>query len=218
MFTVHTPDLPGHGRNHEDPDRLTLARYATWLTDFIKSLNEPVILAGHSMAGLVISQAAENRPDLIQRLVYLSAYLPGNRQSLFDLIAANHQAIDPAPIESIMTMSQDNRRCGIPAEQIKSLFYNRCPPSRSHLIPSEFPEEAALPLSGKVRLTPENYGRIPRTYISCLDDQVIPVTHQRQMLRTIHCDEMIQLDADHSPFLSCPDMLAALLKAIADKV
>jgi len=41
------------------------------------------------------------------------------------------------------------------------------------------------------------------------------VAHQRNMLTRQACDEMIQLDADHSPFYSCPDTLAAVLHSIS---
>jgi hypothetical protein len=33
------------------------------------------------------------------------------------------------------------------------------------------------------------------------------------MIRQQPCDEMIQLDADHSPFLCCPEQLASVLSS-----
>jgi hypothetical protein len=33
------------------------------------------------------------------------------------------------------------------------------------------------------------------------------------MLKNQACDEMVQLDSDHSPFLSCPELLAKVLNS-----
>jgi len=205
---IHTPDLPGHGSNPLDLSEISLKRYVSSLAVFIQQLQKPVGLVGHSMAGMVISQVAELIPESIERLVYLAAYLPRNGQSLFDLIESNHATGVTAPVETVMTMTADKRQCGIPADRIASLFYNRCP---SEIIPKTFPKQATLPLSGKVRLSGSRFGKLPKSYICCLDDCVIPIAHQRYMLTQQSCDEMIQLDADHSPFLSCPEVLAAIL-------
>ena len=167
------------------------------------------------MSGMVISQAAEEVPGKIRRLVYLSAYLPRDRQSVFDLIAENRGAEPPAPIELAMQMSEDKRTCSIDPALIRTLFYNGCPEQDMHVVPATFPEQATLPLAGKVSLSSGRFGVVPKSYVCCLDDQVIPIRHQRAMLKRQPCDEMIQLDADHSPFLSCPDTLAQILHSIS---
>lgn len=43
-----------------------------------------VVLVGHSYAGLVVHQAADRRPDLVDHLVLLDAWLASDRRSLFD--------------------------------------------------------------------------------------------------------------------------------------
>ena len=108
-----------------------------------------VILVGHSMSGMVISQVAEKLPHKIERLIYLSAYLPRHQQSLFDLIASNSAASKPAPIEKAMQLSADKRSCLIAPEKIAPLFYNRCPEDKRNQLPKSFPAQAVLPLIGK---------------------------------------------------------------------
>ncbi len=211
---VQAPDLPGHGENKVDLSRISLNLYSRYLSHLIDKYNK-VILVGHSMSGMVISQVAETLPHKIQRLVYLSAYLPRHQQSLFDLISSNAAASKPAAIEKAMQLSDDKRSCTIAAEKITPLFYNRCPESQRLQIPKSFPAQAVLPLSAKVSLSDANFGKLAKTYVCCLDDQVIPIAHQRQMIKQQHCDEMIQLDADHSPFLSCPEQLASVLHSSA---
>ena len=164
------------------------------------------------MAGMVISQVAEEIADKLERLVYLSAYLPENGQSLFSLIAVNRDNVGEAPIEKLMSVSTNTATCSIPDQSIQELFYN-CSPLA--LIPEHFPEQAALPFSGKVSLSEERFGRVKKTYICCLDDQVIPISHQRHMLKKQACHEMVQLDSDHSPFVSCPDLLGSILCSVS---
>ena len=210
--TVHTPDLPGHGQNPADMDSINLKKYSSYISQLIDNIDDEVVLVGHSMSGMVVSQVAEERPGRLARLVYLSAYLPRDGQSLFDLIACNReQDAAPAPIELAMRMSADKRSCSIPPPAIRALFYNCCPESEAGSIPEQLPPQATLPLSGKVRLSAAGFGSVRKTYICCLADQVIPIKHQRRMLTRQPCDEMIQLDTDHSPFLSCPQTLAAVL-------
>jgi pimeloyl-ACP methyl ester carboxylesterase len=212
---VLCPNLPGHGENKTELGKITLNKYSRYITQYIDNIDKNVILVGHSMSGMVISQVAENAPGNIQRLVYLSAYLPVSGQSLFDLISDNSAADKPAFIENAMLMSQDKRTCTIAPDDISRLFYNRCPENARKQIPAVFPAQASLPLSGKVTLTEGRFGQTPKTYICCLDDQVIPINHQRHMMKQQACDEMIQLDADHSPFLTSPELLASILHSIS---
>lgn len=209
--SVQAPDLPGHGSNSADASTISLNKYSSYISQIIDNYDNKVVLVGHSMSGMVISQVAENIPRKIERLVYLSAYIPRHQQSLFDLIASNAAASEPAPIEDAMQLSADKRSCTIADNTIAPLFYNRCPDTHRDQIPRSFPAQPVLPLSGRVKLSAENFGQIPKTYICCLDDQVIPIAHQRHMIKQQHCDEMIQLDADHSPFLSCAQQLASVL-------
>ena len=212
---VLCPNLPGHGENQADTGKMTLGKYSDYITQYIDNIDKNVILVGHSMSGMVISQVAESTPSKIERLIYLSAYLPVNGQSLFDLISINSAADKPALIENAMQMSPDKRSCTIAPDDISRLFYNRCTGNARKQIPAKLPAQATLPLSGKVTLTESRYGQIPKTYICCLDDQVIPVNHQRHMMKQQACDEMVQLDADHSPFLSSPELLASVLHSIS---
>jgi pimeloyl-ACP methyl ester carboxylesterase len=47
---------------------------------------DPVILVGHSYAGMIISGAAETHPTRVQRLVFLDAFIPEDGQSVLDLL------------------------------------------------------------------------------------------------------------------------------------
>jgi pimeloyl-ACP methyl ester carboxylesterase len=99
-------DLPGHGlrarfplsylERPSDPDRfaakpsplaqLSAHDYADEVTATISELSErmpgrQIVLAGHSFAGLTLSRVGEAIPQLISRVVYISAVMPAPGKS-----------------------------------------------------------------------------------------------------------------------------------------
>jgi hypothetical protein len=74
--------------------------------------------------------------------------------------------------------------------------------------------EPTVPLATPVKLTDANFGRVPRVYVECLRDRAGPISLQRKMQAASPCQRVLALDTDHSPFLSRPDELAALLAGL----
>ena len=64
-------------------------------------------------------------------------------------------------------------------------------------------------------MTEERWGRLPRAFIECSDDQALRLPTQRQMQAALPCDPVITLESDHSPFLHMPDAVADALETIA---
>ena len=52
---------------------------------------------------------------------------------------------------------------------------------------------------------------MPRVYIECLHDKVIPLALQRQMHSKLPCQKVVSIDSDHSPFFSAPQKLTEIL-------
>ena len=55
------------------------------MCDVLASRPEPAVLVGHSMGGVVITQAPADCPDRVASLVFVCAFMPANGQSLLDL-------------------------------------------------------------------------------------------------------------------------------------
>jgi pimeloyl-ACP methyl ester carboxylesterase len=72
---VEILDLPEYGQDKTLLREITLATYTKRVCETLDAQAEPVILVGHSMAGIVITQVAEERPEKIKTLVYLTAFL-----------------------------------------------------------------------------------------------------------------------------------------------
>jgi pimeloyl-ACP methyl ester carboxylesterase len=82
---AHPVDLPGNNGNPKDRAKVTLQSYVDAVVGYIEEHNlRNVLLAGHSMAGLVMPGVVAKIPDRIKRVVFVSAMVPEDGKSVFD--------------------------------------------------------------------------------------------------------------------------------------
>jgi hypothetical protein len=70
------------------------------------------------------------------------------------------------------------------------------------------------PLVAPVTWTPDRWGRIPRAYIGCTQDQAIAFERQRAGAEAMAGTEFVVLEASHSPFFSMPGKLVDALESL----
>jgi pimeloyl-ACP methyl ester carboxylesterase len=85
---VHTPTLTGLGeRAHLIHRDIGLAAHVEDVVNVLEFEDlRRVILVGNSSGGMVITGVAERAPERIAQLIYLDAFVPGDGQSLLDLL------------------------------------------------------------------------------------------------------------------------------------
>lgn len=207
---VLAPDLPGHGDDPTPAAEVTLRACADAVRGVVESAGEPVVLVGHSFGGVVITQVAELVPERIAGLVYLSAYLPGNRGSLSRLAALEKDN----PVSLGLVRTPDGQALLLERTTVPELFYAGCPAEDVALALRLLRAEPVTPLVTPVAITEARAGRVPRAYIECLDDRAIPLWLQRQMQAARPCAPVLSLSTGHSPFFAAPGELAALLNSM----
>lgn len=207
---VYAPDLPGHGNDKTPLKNITLKSYLDCVTAILEACQEKVILVGHSMAGIIISQLAEYLPEKIKQLIYIAAFLPRNGESMFDV--AKLQA--PSRFVKKMEVIPRKNAFGFPVEMIKDFAYHLCDNHLVESIKARLCIDPLLPCNTALKLSEENFGRIPRMYVKCLQDKAILIETQQKMLALMPCQE-ITLDSDHSPFYSDPEGLVEILEKTA---
>lgn len=203
---VLTFDLPGRGQQ-SILTGIQLATHVDALLQLINTCHQPVTLVGHSMAGIVISQAAEYCPHLIDTLIYIAAFLPRNNDSLVKLAS---QFTQPG-LSTEIKIDQTNNAISLAASpQIKALLFNQCKTEDISFALSQLQNEPMQPFFDKVRLSAKKFGSVKKWYVECIHDLSISLTDQRRMHQTTDCT-VVALDADHSPYFSNPTGLAAIL-------
>ena len=91
-------DLPGNTYGEFDIPHnvITLDTYAQHVCKVLDQINEPVVLVGHSLAGLTITQTAEYRPEKIKTLVYLTAVLIASGESFIPVESRDPESMRKA--------------------------------------------------------------------------------------------------------------------------
>lgn len=208
---VDALDLPGHGDNPAPVSEMTLDANARLVADRVEAAAEPVVLVGHSMGGISITQAAELVPDRITTLVYVTAFLPGDGQSLLQLADGDPVAL----VQPNLVVDEAAGTCVIDEQARQAVFFGECSEEEaSWAAPQLVPESLAV-VAAPVQITEERAGAVARVYIECERDRAIGIAKQRQMWADRPCAQVLTLDADHSPFLSRPVELAEHLLGLA---
>jgi pimeloyl-ACP methyl ester carboxylesterase len=210
--SVVAPDLPGMGGGEEVLCAVTLEQWAEFAAQHCRRMKDefdgPVVLAGHSRGGIVVSQAAELAPEAVDALVYVCAMMLPDGMSR----AAFKAREEPNPAFDAL-VSPTPSGCGteITGADPGAVFAQLSPPHLVEDAMRRLVAEPHGPRSTPLRLTPERWGSLPRTYVECTQDRTIPLSSQRLMQDLSPGARRVTLEADHSPFLSRPDELAAAL-------
>ena len=208
-------DLPGAGADRTPVREVTLPRYADAICEAMDRLGGQVVLTGHSMGGMAITQAAARRPDLIERLIYVSAFLPQPGQSLLEITQLPEAAGDA--VQANLVFDGDPPVATMPAQAAPEALFHCCTAEQVEWALPQRGRQPVIPFTQPFELgeDPEAFAALPRAYVSCLQDRAIRPPIQRRMYTAAGCDPVIEIDTDHSPWLSRTDELVAALVSIA---
>jgi pimeloyl-ACP methyl ester carboxylesterase len=208
---VLAPDLPGMGKDETPLAAVTLEHWARFVADLVEKESKPVILVGHSRAGIVISQAAEYTPQRVAVLLYVTAFLVPSGSSLWSTMRRVPR--DPSRPPDLV-LSDDRSRSTLLPRAVGETFYNSTAAALVARARSLVGPEPMVPWTTPLALSDARFGRIPRVYVECLCDRAIPPALQHLMVAETPC-RVITMDTDHSPFYSAPELLAEHLAASA---
>jgi hypothetical protein len=203
---------------------LSLDDAAELLTSQITRIGggEPVTVVAHSAAGPVLTRVAQRTSYLVVHAVYHSAFMPAS-----DVPAAAYNQLPEAAGNQVTPLLRgDPAHTGAlrldlatddPAyrQRLYEAFYGDVEPvladAATGLLTPDGPIGIML---GTTTLTPDGWGSVRRTYITCTQDKAIKPALQAKFITESDTafphnpTSVITLDASHSPFLSIPDELA----------
>jgi pimeloyl-ACP methyl ester carboxylesterase len=246
-------DLPAHGLNARFPASygprpidaaafaaepspvagVTLDDYADSVVRTLDQLHAAghgkVVLAGHSMGGVVVSAVAERVPERLAALVYLTAFMPaagvpavayiGSPENAGEKVGPQFRA-DPLQVGALR-IDHRSTDAAYRAGTRAAFFGDVDDATFEATLNLLVPDVPVQPMATPIALTAARWGSLPRHYIRCTQDQAIRPELQARFIAD--ADAFVPsnptvvhtLDASHSPFLSQPQALAALLARIA---
>jgi len=198
-----TVDLPISDRAAD------LDAYADAVAAVIPPGSDPVIV-GHSMGGLVVPLVPSRRP--VARLIFLAAFLPVIGWSANDLRTA--EPIDPRtpPSTSEWTDLGDGL-WAVGAATATEIFFGDASPDLA-----AWAIERLRPQSYKVfaEVTPlTEWPDVPCRSIVCRDDRAIDPDWVRRAAVERLSTTAVEIDGAHSPFMTRPAELAAIIDQLA---
>jgi pimeloyl-ACP methyl ester carboxylesterase len=207
-------DLPAQGEDETPAAEVTLDANVARVVEVIERQSEPVILVGHSFGGATITSTAERVPDRIKLLVYITAFIPRDGESVNDITRS--PLWPPEKGSRAFARSADGLTVSVAAEAVRQRFYHDCSDEDVAGCIERIRPQPFAPRDAPIRTTPERFGRVPRAYVYCADDRSIPLHVQEEFVKRMPCDDVVSLSTSHSPFLSAPAELAKALSGLAD--
>ncbi|MCX2955309.1 alpha/beta fold hydrolase [Lentzea sp. NEAU-D7] len=185
--TAHTVDLPSSGTPaglHEDAETIRRA---------IAAIDRPVAVVGHSYGGFPVTEATAGSA-FVTRVVYLAAWMLEAGTS----------------ISEVAGLPEFETELVAPPPDAVAQFYDGVDPVLAERAAGMLRPQSAR--SATDRLRAAGWLTIPSTYLVCDNDKTMPPAVQEEM--AARASSVHHLPASHSPFLSMPADLAALLDQI----
>jgi len=198
------PDLPGSGGRRAE--RATLAGYRDTV---VEALEPDDVLVGHSMAGYVITMAADVAAARIRHLVYLAAGVPVEGRSMLeatpleDLGMERHVTISDGPHGPQFELND--------VDAAMTIFFNDLGRELATEVFKTLTPQQLAPLSETISVPSFWSCAIPRSYILGTSDKsgVLPIAAEQ--LARLGLRSAYLMDTGHYPFIGKPRETAALL-------
>jgi pimeloyl-ACP methyl ester carboxylesterase len=208
----HTADALTMPGNHPDDDRSNIQfnDYVDAIVGVLQQQTAPVVLVGHSSAGLLLQVAAPKVPDKISQLVFLNAFILPNGKSQFDLVppeaaegmtaAANASPDNSVPV--IEDFVRNNLMATEPVELQDKLLQRLVPqPIALFTTPVDTQDFQAV--------------SIPKSVVFCKDDASLPPGAFIGMAQGLGEYSLIEVNGSHEALFTNPGAVAkGILQAV----
>jgi pimeloyl-ACP methyl ester carboxylesterase len=184
-----------------------------YVADYLRTIHGPVVLAGHSYGGSVITNAAAGLAN-VKRLVYVDAAAPAPGQTTAQLSGAGSVLVKKKPGELFYTTAAPNSSSGAPELYLKeSIFINN--------FAGDLPRTEAKVLWASQRgasmaafTTPSKaaaWKTIPSWYFISTGDQIITPASELAMAHRAHSHITMFHGGSHLTLVSHPSAVTAVI-------
>jgi pimeloyl-ACP methyl ester carboxylesterase len=207
---VHAPTI--RGNRPGDSKMVSLIEAIDSIVEYLEDTGcEDAILVGHSYGGMVITGVADRVPRRIRRLVYWSAFVPNDGESLLDMILP-HQV---AAMEALAAERNDGSVL-LPFPLWRDAFINDADLETAQRAYKTLNPHPMQTFRDKISLTSNPADmEIGKSYINCTEDTATPHSHpwHPRLSEKLGMFRLIQIPGSHGIAFTHPDRIA---KAIVE--
>jgi pimeloyl-ACP methyl ester carboxylesterase len=204
-YTVLAPANPLRG----------VAYDSAYIASVVSQINGPVLLAGHSYGGAVISNAATKASNVVG-LVYIAAFIPDEDETLMDLSARSTESILGPALRPALFPTGNGAETApelyVDAAAFPSIFAADLPAGTAAVLAVSQRPIAAIAFgepSGPVA-----WKTLPSWTLVAGSDKAIGATLERQMAQRAG-SHTVEVDGSHLVMLSQPTAVADLILTAA---
>jgi len=214
-------DLPGCASRLKE--KATLSSWRGALREIIEPGD---ILVGHSMGGFAISIAADEVPDKVARVIYLSAAVPIEGEAMG--VATQNTVAEDWPrtvglpydqfLEIIELPNQGPCVRMTKKEAANKVFYHDCSKADQDWAWEQLTPQPIAPTLEPFHLPRFWKAAIPKDFILTTDDYSHRLAHDNIFMQRLGLSTAFSIVSSHSPFVSKPAETAKILDACSKGV
>ncbi|WP_333760546.1 alpha/beta fold hydrolase [Streptomyces sp. IBSBF 2390] len=194
-----------------------LAADSAYLGSVLETIEEPVVLVGHSYGGEVITNAAASSPQ-VKALAYVAAIVPEKGESADDVLGAFPGSHLPGALDQASYPLADGERgtdLYVRPELFREVFAADVPEREAAVLAATQRPIDASALAARS----ENaaWHDLPSWYLVANDDRVIPPAAQRHMAERANA-HVTEVDSSHAIPVAHPAAVTAVIEAAARSV
>jgi pimeloyl-ACP methyl ester carboxylesterase len=213
---VEAIDLPGSGADQTPIEHVTLDAYVDRVIEQLEERPAPAVLVASSMGGVVVTQTAARRPELVAGLVYVAAFAPRDGQSLLALTQLPEGADDQ--VQANLVVEGEPPVGKMSREASRSAAYLETTDEDFEWADPQHRPQPLQPFGATVRIPAGSLDSIPRAYVLCTLDCSIPPALQRRMIDENGIEHVIEIETDHSPMVSRTQELAEAIDELLGRM
>ncbi len=209
---VVTPVLAGLGTDQSRlSPNVSLSQHIDGIAAELSKSPEPVILVGHSYAGMIISGAAGKNPHQVRRLVFVDAFIPEDGQSVMDLLPPEVGA----HFRNVAREHGDGWR--LPAGESQLDLWGLKPGEAREFVRARLCDFSIHCFEEPVRLPVNRKATLPATYLACVADgyPAKPFFQPFALKARALGWPVVELDTGHDCHVEKPREVADLLLSLS---
>ena len=205
-YTVDVPSNPLRG----------VASDSAYLASYLKTVTGPIILAGHSYGGMVITNAATGNPA-VKALVYIDAFIPAQGETLLQLAGAKPGSTLADPTKAFNSVPFTGPAGADTDLYVKPSVYRADFGADLSVHQDAILAATQEPLAASALQEPSGppaWKTIRSFALIGTQDMVLPPAEQVFMAARAHAT-VVKIKASHLGLISHPDTVARLIERAA---